>query len=37
MVIRAADLDEALATSRQFCEITGLPVEIRPLADGAEG
>jgi hypothetical protein len=32
-VIRAADLDEALATSRKFCEITGLPVEVRPLVD----
>jgi len=30
-VIQVADLDEALAWSRRFCEITGLPVEIRPL------
>jgi len=32
-VIRAADLDEALGLSRTFCEITGLPVEVRPLVD----
>jgi hypothetical protein len=32
-VIRAADLDEALAVSRKFCEITGLAVELRPLVD----
>jgi hypothetical protein len=32
-VIRAADLDGALAASRTFCEITGLPVEVRPLVD----
>jgi hypothetical protein len=32
-VIRAADLDEALTVSRRFCEITGLPVEVRPLVD----
>ena len=31
-VIEVADLDEALNWSRRFCEITGLPVEIRPLA-----
>jgi hypothetical protein len=30
-VIEVADLDEALEWSRRFCEITGLPVEIRPL------
>jgi hypothetical protein len=32
-VIRAADLDEALAWSRKFCDITGLAVEVRPLVD----
>jgi len=36
-VVRAADLDEALAWSRKFCDITGLPVEVRPLADVVEG
>lgn len=34
-VIRAADLDEALAWSRRFCDITGLPVEVRPLFEPA--
>jgi hypothetical protein len=36
-VIRAADLDEALAWSRRFCDITGLPVEVRPLAEIVAG
>jgi hypothetical protein len=36
-VVRAADLDGALAWSRQFCEITGLPVEVRPLVSPVEG
>ena len=35
-VIRAADLDEALAWSRRFCDITGLPVEVRPMVDVVE-
>jgi len=30
-VIQVADLDEALGWSRRFSEITGLPVEVRPL------
>jgi len=34
-VIQAADLDEALVWSRKFCDITGLPVEVRPLVDVA--
>jgi hypothetical protein len=32
-VIRAADLDEALAWGRRLAEITGLPIEVRPAAD----
>ena len=34
-VIQVADLDEALDWARQFAEITGLPLEVRPLYDGA--
>jgi hypothetical protein len=34
-VIRAADLDEALDWGRQFAEITGLPLEVRPVVDAA--
>jgi hypothetical protein len=34
-VIEVADLDEALRWSRGFAEITGLPVEVRPLAGSA--
>ncbi len=33
-VIQVADLDEALDWARQFGEITGLPLEVRPLHDG---
>ncbi len=33
-VISVADLDEALEWARQFAEITGLPLEVRPLHDG---
>jgi hypothetical protein len=36
-VVQAADLDEALAWSRKFCDITGLPVEVRPLANVTGG
>ena len=36
-VITAADLDEALAWSRRFCDITGLPVEVRPMVDVVNG
>ena len=32
-VIRAADLDEALGWGRKFTEITGLPVEVRPVVE----
>ena len=32
-VIRAADLDEALSWGRKFTEITGLPVEVRPVVE----
>jgi hypothetical protein len=35
-VIRAADLDEALDWGRQFAEITGLPLEVRPVQDAAQ-
>jgi hypothetical protein len=31
-VVRAEDLDQVLTWSRKFCDITGLPVEVRPLA-----
>jgi len=34
-VIKVADLDEALAWGRQFTEITGLPLEVRPVHDGS--
>jgi hypothetical protein len=34
-VIQVADLDEALDWARQFAEITGLPLEIRPVHDGS--
>ena len=34
-VIAVADLDEALDWARQFAEITGLPLEIRPVYDGS--
>jgi len=33
-VISAADLDEALDWGRQFAEITGLALEVRPVRDG---
>jgi len=32
-IIEVSDLDEALDWSRRFCEITGLPVEVRPVFD----
>ena len=35
-VIEVADLDEALDWARQFADITGLPLEIRPLHDGSQ-
>ena len=35
-VIQVADLDEALKWSRRFAEITGLPLEVRPVYDGSE-
>jgi hypothetical protein len=35
-VIQVADLDEALDWGRQFAEITGLPLEVRPLHDSVE-
>jgi hypothetical protein len=34
-VIRAADLDEALRWGRRIAEITGLPIEVRPLVGTA--
>jgi hypothetical protein len=35
-VIAVADLDEALVWARQFLDITGLPVEVRPLHDAIQ-
>ena len=35
-VIRVADLDEALKWGRQFTEITGLPLEVRPVLDAVQ-
>jgi hypothetical protein len=35
-VIRAEDLDEALHWARQFAEITGLPLEVRPVYDDGQ-
>jgi hypothetical protein len=34
-IIEVADLDEALKWSREFAEITGLPLEVRPVYDGS--
>jgi len=36
-VIQVADLDDALEWSRQFAEITGLALEVRPVYDGSGG
>ena len=36
-IIRAADLDEALAWARRATVACTLPVEVRPMADMAEG
>jgi hypothetical protein len=36
-VIRAADLDEALRWGQRMAEITGLPVEVRPMVGTASG
>lgn len=36
-VIRAADLDEALAWGRRLAEATTLPIEVRPLKYGTCG
>jgi hypothetical protein len=35
-VIEVADLDEALDWARQFADITGLPLEVRPLHDSSQ-
>jgi hypothetical protein len=35
-VINVADLDEALDWGRQFTEITGLPLEVRPVVDAGQ-
>jgi hypothetical protein len=35
-VISVADLDEALHWGRQFTEITGLPLEVRPVRDSGQ-
>jgi hypothetical protein len=37
LIIRAADLDEALAWARQATAACRLPVEVRPMVDVAEG
>ena len=34
-VIQVADLDEALKWGRQFAEITGLTLEVRPVYNGS--
>ncbi len=34
-IIRAADLDEALAWTRRLATVLGLPVEVRPVVEGA--
>ena len=36
-IIKAADLDAALAWARRYAEITGLPIEVRPFQGEAEG
>lgn len=36
-ILAAPDLDVALDWSRKFAQITGLPVEVRPVYDGAAG
>ena len=35
-IVAAPDLDAALAWSRKFVEITGLPVEVRPVLGGEQ-
>jgi hypothetical protein len=35
-IIKAADLDAALAWARRYAEITGLPIEVRPFQGEAE-
>jgi hypothetical protein len=35
-VISVADLDEALDWGRQFTEITGLPLEVRPVRERSQ-
>ncbi|GLX92782.1 YciI family protein [Herbidospora sp. NBRC 101105] len=37
VILRAADLDEALAWGRRYAEAVGLPVEVRPFATEAAG
>jgi hypothetical protein len=32
-IVKADDLDSALAVGRRMAEIIGLPIEVRPLAD----
>jgi hypothetical protein len=36
-IIKAADLDAALAWGRRLAEATGLPIEVRPFQGGVEG
>jgi hypothetical protein len=35
-IIKAADLDGALAVGRRYAEITGLPIEVRPFQGEAD-
>jgi hypothetical protein len=36
-IIKASDLDAALAWARRYAEITGLAIEVRPFQGEAEG
>lgn len=33
VIVEAADLDVALGLARQFAEVIGLPIEVRPFVD----
>jgi len=35
-IIKAADIDAALAWARRYAEITGLPIEVRPFQGDAD-
>lgn len=36
-IVKAPDLDAALGWARKFTELVGLPVEVRPVRDDADG